>query len=157
VPRSRKKLAEVSTADLRQLVGEAADALDSHGEAGLAAAVRTHLDRTAYVYTGDKPTLPLYIRTTTWTRAQAGTAAEGSSIEQAVENGFEEFLAGRFRPEPQPRGSGAGKATKSTRARQSLREQVAYYAADHADEIGWHPSPGQVAALWLEHLYGETP
>ncbi|MFC5654553.1 hypothetical protein [Streptomyces nogalater] len=132
------------------LVQQAADKLDSIGEPVLAAAVRETLpELTRPRVREGNPTLPLYTYRDTWTAAQ-----KAGSIPDLVEEGFTAFLAGRFKPKPAPRGAGGAKSNFSARATAERRQEVADYVEAHADELGWSPSPQQVAAAWLEHRFG---
>jgi hypothetical protein len=132
------------------LVQQAADKLDSIGEPDLAEAVRETLpELTRARAREDNPTLPLYTYRETWRAAQAA-----GSIPDLVEEGFDAFLAGRFKPKRAPRGAGGDKANFSARATAERRQEVAAYIEAHADDLGWSPSPQQVAAAWLEHRFG---
>jgi hypothetical protein len=132
------------------LVQQAADKLDSIGEPVLAEAVRETLpELTRARARDDNPTLPLYTYRETWKAAQ-----QTGSIPDLIDEGFTALLAGRFKPKPAPRGAGAAKGSFSARASADRRQEVAAYVEAHADELGWSPSPQQVAAAWLEHRFG---
>lgn len=157
-PNRRPTLARPQTNPLPGLLDDAAAELAGLGKHKLAAAVREAREKlfTRARSRPDNPTLPLYLRTETWERAQAaGPTAD------AVEAGFAALLAGKFRPQPPARGGGP-KGKYSTRAEARRQAEVEAYVKAHADELvklGWPqdrlPSASQVANAWLEHKYGK--
>jgi hypothetical protein len=136
-----------------ELLTEAADFLDEEGRPRHAAAVREALSELTRVKArDDNPTLTLYTYRDTWRAAQAA-----GSVPDIIDEGFAAFLAGRFKPKKTARGAGGVKGVKgsfSARATVERRDEVLGYAIAHTGELGWSPSPQQVAAAWLEHKYG---
>jgi hypothetical protein len=131
------------------MLTKAADRLADFGENELADWVRKGREQlTKPKASKDSPTLPVYVRRETWERAQAA----GSTMD-AVEAGFTALLAGRFTPQPLPRGG--EKKKYSSRASVHRTALVEAYVVEHGDEFGWTPSASQVAAAWLEHKYGK--
>jgi hypothetical protein len=133
-----------------ELLAEAADLLDEAGKPQHADAVRDALAEISRPKAREdlNPTLPVYVRTTTWRAAQ-----QAGAVPKAIEEGFAALLAGRFTP-PEPTRGGGRKSSYSGRAPRELQDQVAEYVTKHAKKLKWSPSPGQVAAAWLEHQYG---
>jgi hypothetical protein len=136
--------------DREALLTNAAQILDTEGHPEEAAAVRDALaELTRVKARDDNPTLSLWTFRDTWKAAQ-----DAGSIPDLVDEGFTAFLAGRFKPKKAPRTAGGSKGTYSARATSERRQEVADYVAAHAGELGWTPSPQQVAAAWLEHKFG---
>lgn len=138
-----------------QLLTEAAQFLDAAEKPEHAEAVREALsDLTRTRVRADNPTFTVYVHHETWQAAQQAAEGSGRSVPDLVEEGFATFLAGDFEPQKAPRGPGSEKDTFSVRAAQERRQEVTDYATAHAADLGWCPSPRQVAAAWLEHRYG---
>lgn len=138
-----------------QLLTEAAQFLDAAEKPEHAEAVREALsDLTRTRVRADNPTFTVYTLREAWQAAQQAAEDSDRSVSDLVEEGFAALLAGRFKPKKAPRGAGSEKSTFSARASQERRQEVIDYAAAHADDLGWSPSPQQVAAAWLEHRYG---
>jgi hypothetical protein len=137
---------------LHDLLATAAERLEALGEPSeLAAAVREAREKLftrANRANPGNPTLPLYLLRATWERAQAAGPTTDS-----IEAGFTALLAGRFKPKPLPQGGEKGRY--SSRASAEQMAAVAAYVEAHAEDLGWTPSPSQVAAAWLEHKYGK--
>ncbi|MFE2540966.1 aldo-keto reductase family protein [Actinacidiphila glaucinigra] len=149
---NRRKTLARPRRTLPDQLATAADRLAAIGEPVLAEAVRKAREElTRSKASDDNPTLPLYLRKETWERAKAA----GSTLD-AVEAGFVALLAGRFKPQRPPRGGTEPKSNFSSRASVERQAEVVAYVTAHADELGWSPSPGQVAAAWLEHKYGKA-
>lgn len=136
--------------DRVDLLTNAAQILDTAGNPAEAEAVRDAVAELTRTKTREtNPTLTLWTFPETWRAAQ-----EAGSIPDLIDAGFTALLAGRFTPTKAPRSAGGGRASFSGRAAVARQQEVADYVAAHADELGWSPSPRQVAAAWLEHKFG---
>ncbi|MFD0393298.1 hypothetical protein ACFQ3Z_15810 [Streptomyces nogalater] len=80
--------------------------------------------------------------------------AEGRLHPRPRRGGFHRLPRRPLQAEASPRGAGGAKSNFSARATAERRQEVADYVEAHADELGWSPSPQQVAAAWLEHRFG---
>jgi hypothetical protein len=136
--------------DRVELLTSAAQILDTGGNPDEAEAVRDALTELTRVKArADNPTLSLWTYPETWRAAQ-----QAGSIPDLIDEGFKALLAGSFTPKKAPRSAGGGRATFSGRADVERRQAVTAYIKAHADELGWTPSPQQVAAAWLEYKFG---
>ncbi|MGR3875707.1 hypothetical protein ACUXZZ_45060 (plasmid) [Streptomyces graminifolii] len=142
--RTRKNPAQI------ELITESIDLLVGLGKPDHAEAIRELLPEATRSRAREdiNPTLPVYLRTSTWRAAQ-----QDGAVPKVVEEGFTALLEGRFKPTRPLRG-GEKKSNYSARAPRELQEQVSAYVAQNAKKLGWEPSPAQVAAAWLEHKYG---
>nr|WP_202446850.1 hypothetical protein [Streptomyces sp. SID5468] len=143
---------------MRALLVRAADKLNEVGEAQLAEAVRQVLPPVTYEEDGPggDAVLSLWIRKSTMQAAQRDASERGQTVAGIVDAGFTALLAGQFKPTKQPKapaGSADPKGTTSIRLSATRQAQVADYVNEHADDLGWKPSPAQVAVAWLEHQY----
>ncbi|WP_327667943.1 MULTISPECIES: hypothetical protein [unclassified Streptomyces] len=73
---------------------------------------------------------------------------------ERIEDGYLSFLTGDFRP-PKPKGQlpTENMTVVFTRLDPRLRVAVADYAAEQARDLGWTPTPKQVAVAWLVNAY----
>lgn len=134
--------------DRVELLTSAAQILDTGGNAAEAEAVREALTELTRVKArGDNPTLRLWTYPETWRAAQ-----QAGSIPDLINEGYTALLAGRFTPKKPARG--AGRASFSGRATIERQQAVTAYIEEHADALGWSPSPESVAVAWLEHKFG---
>ncbi|MHB9862011.1 hypothetical protein [Streptomyces sp. YIM S03343] len=132
------------------LLKQAAEVLDNIGQPQLAQAVRETLpELTRSRERADNPTFRVYTYKDAWEAAQAA-----GSVAEIIDAGFAALLAGRFKPKQAPRTGGGSKGGFTSRASVDRQQQVAAYVEAHADELGWAPTPNQVASAWIEHKYG---
>ncbi|MEW2301939.1 hypothetical protein AB0958_18530 [Streptomyces sp. NPDC006655] len=139
------------------LLTEAVELLAAAGKPRHAEAVQEALAKiTDSKASEDNPTLPLWMYRDTWKAAQTYCEKRGQSVSDVIDEGFKALLAGRFKPKKAPRATGGAKKGPFTaRATSERTQQVTDYVTAHAEELGWTPSPSQVAAAWLEHKHGE--
>ncbi|MFH9425422.1 hypothetical protein [Streptomyces sp. NPDC017529] len=77
---------------------------------------------------------------------------QDSPWQERIEDGYLRFLTGAFRP-PKPKHQLPREDMTIVAARvdPQLRAAVADYARLHASDLGWIPTPKQVAVAWLMH------
>jgi hypothetical protein len=107
-------------------------------------------------------TLPMYLAKETWRLAEEKAEREGRKRANVIEEGFTEFLAGRWFPKRWPRvrqGQDAAgpKITASVRVKSDRLREMEEYAAANAARGGWEPSPAQVAVAWVKQYVDAEP
>jgi hypothetical protein len=107
-------------------------------------------------------TVPMYLPKETWRRAEEKATQEGRKRANVIEEGYTEFLAGRWLPTRWPRGrvtdAEAGpRITASIRVKTDRLRELEEYAAANPALIGWEPSPAQVAAAWIKQYVDAEP
>lgn len=140
--------------DLVTTVQQAARKLDDVGEPVLASGVREMAQEYTRLSTKsreDNPTLSLWVDTAAFNAAQAA-----GSVLDIIDQGFLALLAGGFKPQRPRRGASGETARGSRTARATVDRQreVTAYVTAHAEELGWEPTPRQVAAAWIEQQFG---
>ncbi|MFE3637486.1 hypothetical protein [Streptomyces sp. NPDC059168] len=77
---------------------------------------------------------------------------KGSPWQERIEDGYLCFLTGDFLPpKPEHQFPREDMTIVFAPVNPQLREAVADYARDHAEALGWVPTPKQVAVAWLMH------
>uniref|UniRef100_UPI003F498DD9 hypothetical protein n=1 Tax=Streptomyces sp. CA-136453 TaxID=3240050 RepID=UPI003F498DD9 len=91
-----------------------------------------------------KVEIPLYMASALFNSLQ------GNPWQEQIEDGYLCFLTGDFRP-PKPTQQYPSEAMTIVPAEvnRQLRAAVADYAREHASDLGWEPTPKQVAVAWL--------
>ncbi|MFB1044446.1 hypothetical protein [Streptomyces chrestomyceticus] len=77
---------------------------------------------------------------------------QGSPWQEGIEDGYLRFLTGAFRPpKPEHQLPREDMTIVAARVDPQLRAAVEKYARLHAGDLGWVPTPKQVAVAWLMH------
>ncbi|MER8160057.1 hypothetical protein [Streptomyces sp. NPDC094472] len=78
---------------------------------------------------------------------------QGSTWQERIEDGYLCFLTGDFRPcKPKHQFPRKDMIIVAARVNPQLWAAVEDYALEHAGDLGWVPTPKQVAVAWLMHM-----